>query len=213
MRPLLPVTSPLRLLRLALLGAMLTVVLPAVKATTVVPPKFAELVAGADYIVRARVKAIRYEAKDRPGKVPLIHTKVALEVVEAIAGQPPAEPELTVLGGRWGDHELRVEGLPQFEVGQEEVMFVHGNGRVFYPLYAAMHGRYPIKKDKDGREFVTRTNGVQLDDVAEVAAPLTQGAAAELQQKFKKSGDALTPAKFIEQVRTQRSTGGRVLEK
>lgn len=203
----------MRFLRLALIGAVLAVVLPPLGATTVVPPKFAELVAGADYIVRARVKAIRYEAKERPGKPPLIYTKVALEVVEAIAGQPPAEPELTVLGGRWGDYEMRVEGVPTFEVGQEEVMFVHGNGRVFYPLYAAMHGRYPIKKDKDGREFVTRTNGVQLDDVAEVAAPLTRGPAAELQRKFKQTSDALTPAKFIEQVRAQRSAGGRVLEK
>ena len=203
----------MRFFRCALLGALISTALRSLEATTVVPPKFAELVSGADYVVRARVKAIRYEAKERPGKPPLIYTKVTLEVIETIAGQPPAEPELTVLGGRWGDHELRVEGLPQFEVGQEEVMFVHGNGRVFYPLYAAMHGRYPIRKDKEGREFITRTNGVQLDDVAEVAAPLTQGPAAELQQRFKKSSDALTPAKFIEQVRAQRSTGGRVVEK
>jgi hypothetical protein len=181
-------------------------------ATSVVPPKFAELVNGADYIVRARVKGISYAAKERPGKPPLIYTNVALEVLETIAGNPPAEPVLRVLGGKIGDAELRVEGLPRFEVGQEEVMFVRGNGRTFYPLYAAMHGRYSIKRDAAGREFIARSNGVQLDDVAEVATPMVDGPAAQLQQRMRSSSTALSPAAFIQRVREYR-TGGRANEK
>jgi hypothetical protein len=176
-------------------------------ATTVVPPKFAELVGGADYIVRARVKSLSSEASERPGKPPLVYTYVALEVVEAIAGEAPAKPILRVLGGKVGDVELRVEGVPRFEVGQEEVFFVRGNGRSFYPLFAAMHGRYAIKRDASGREFVARSNGVQLDDVAEIATPMTEGTGAQLQQQRRSPATALSPAAFIQRVRDQR--GGR----
>lgn len=200
----------MRVFALALLGALLS---SAVFATTVVPPQFSEMVSGSDYVVRARVVAVEPQLTPRAGQPPLIVTNVTLEVIETVAGEVPARPVLRVLGGRVGDHEMTVEGVPEFKVGQEEVFFVRGNGRVFYPLYAAMHGRYPIRKDREGREYITRTNGVQLDDVAEIAAPLTEGAAAELQQRFKSKSAALTPAAFIEQIRTERAKGGRTLEK
>lgn len=199
--------------RLRLLGAILVLFSAgAVHATTVRPPQFSQLVNGADYIVRARVKGLSYEKKERPEQTPLIFTHVSLEVIETVAGTPPAEPVLRVLGGKWEDAELRVNGVPRFEVGQEEVFFVRGNGHSFYPLYAAMHGRYPIRKDASGREFLTRTNGVQLDDVAEVAAPLTTGPVARLQQRRRSPASALSPAAFIQQIREHR-TGGRTLEK
>jgi len=198
---------------LVLFGALALICGPSAWATTVVPPRFAELVAGSDYIVRARVKALEAQVTERPGQPPLIYTKVTLEVIETVAGEPPAEVILTVLGGRAGGHELRVEGLPEFALGQEEIFFVHGNGRIFYPLYAAVHGRYPIKRDKSGREYVARANGVQLDDVAEVATPILQGGAAELQQRRKDAADALTPGQFIQRIKAERSQGGRKLEK
>jgi hypothetical protein len=203
----------MRLSSLFLWGCLVFAQAPVAFATTVTPPQFSELVAGADYIVRARVTALEAQVTERPGQPPLIYTRVTLEVIETIAGQPPASPVLTVLGGRAGGHELRVEGVPEFSVGQEEVFFVYGNGRVFYPLYAAMHGRFPIKRDSAGREYVVRANGVQLDDVAEVALPMVEGSAAQLQQRRKRTSTALSPQDFIQRIRTERSSGGRKLEK
>ena len=173
-------------------------------ATTVLPPQFDELVNGADYIVRAKVKGIRYEATERNGR-PWVHTFVKLEVLEPIAGAAPAEVELRVLGGKApnGD-EMRVEGVPEFKVGDEDILFVHGNGRNFFPLYAVMHGRFPIKQDAAGREFVARSNEVPLADVAEIALPMAEGGAAQVQKRVKGTGAALTPEEFAQQIKATR---------
>jgi len=180
------------------------VLLGQLPATTVQPPPFEQLVNGSDYIVRAKVTGIRYEATERNGR-PWVHTYVQLEVRETIAGQPPATVELRLLGGKApnGD-EMRVEGVPEFKVGDEDVLFVHGNGRNFYPLYAVMHGRYPIRKDAAGREYIARSNDVPMADVAEVALPLAQGGAARVQKNVKRTSDALTPAAFIQQIKQTR---------
>lgn len=176
----------------------------ALHATSVRPPAFDELVNGADYVVRARVTAVESYATPRAGGRPRLHTRVSLEVTETIAGTAPSPLVLTLLGGKVGDLEMRVEGVPEFKVGDEDVLFVHGNGRNFFPLYAVMHGRYRIKRDDAGREFVARSNEVPLADVAEVALPMTEGGAALLQKKFKARSAALTPADFAAQVRSVR---------
>lgn len=193
------------LLQRLLTGAtgFLALAVPAL-ATSVKPPAFDELVNGADYVVRARVTAVEAVATPRPNGRPRIHTKVTLEVIETIAGTAPSPLVLTLLGGRVGDDELRVEGVPEFAVGDEDVLFVHGNGRTFYPLYAVMHGRYRIRKDEAGREYIARSNDVPMADVAEVAMPMTEGGAAVLQKKFKSKSEALTPASFAEQIRSAR---------
>lgn len=174
------------------------------RATSVKPPSFDELVNGADYVVCARVSAVESFAAAGAGAHPRIHTKVTLELIETIAGTPPEPLVLSLLGGRVGDVELRVEGVPQFSVGDEDVLFVHGNGRTFFPLYAVMHGRYRIRKDGTGRPFISRSNDVPMADVAEVALPLAEGGAAVLQKQFRTKAEAMTPAAFAEQIRSAR---------
>lgn len=203
--PPLPMSPNLRLLPRWVAAVLLTALgAPAIWATSVTPPSFDELANGADYVVRARVTAVEAVATPRAGKRPRIHTRVTLEVIETIAGTPPSPLVLTMLGGKVGDDEMRVEGVPEFSVGDEDVLFVAGNGRNFFPLYAVMHGRYRIKRDAAGREFVARSNDVPMSDVAEVAQPLTAGGAAELQKKFKARAAALTPADFAAQIRNAR---------
>lgn len=173
-------------------------------ATTVVPPDFSELVNGADYVVRGRVKALSYESRMR-GERELIFTKIEIEVLEVVAGMPPQPLVLVMLGGRSGDRELVVAGVPQFKVGDEDIFFVQGNGRNFYPLYAVMHGKYPVRRDQTtGREYVTRSNGVPLTDVAQVALPMSAGPAAELQRRMSRTTDALSPAEFSRLIRKER---------
>lgn len=184
---------------------------PLLRATTVVPPQFAELSARADYVVRARVTNVASELRPRAQGRDLIQTRVTLEVIEVIAGQPPQPLVLTLLGGRVGDQEMIVHGVPTFQVGDEDILFVKDNGKNFHPLYAVMHGRYPVKRDKTtGREYVTRSNGVPLADTAEVALPMSDGGAATLQRQRRASADALTPAQFAQQIRqTRQSPEGR----
>jgi hypothetical protein len=193
-----------RLLLFALLGFA---AFPA-RATTVVPPDFVQLVNGSDYVVRARVKAASAERR-LVGTRPLIFTRIELEVIEVLAGAPPERPVLEMLGGQIGDEELWIEGAPRFAVGDEDIIFVSGNGANFHPLYALGHGRYRITRDGAGRERVLRSNGVPLEDVAEVALPLSDGSAAAWQARLRPSTRALTPAEFGALVRAARQPGAR----
>jgi hypothetical protein len=190
------VSSAGRVLVLILAGLSLAARLV---ATTVNPPDFPDLVNQSDYIVRAVVKSVASEYA-QPGSRKIV-TNVELEVKEVIAGKPPEPLVLRVMGGKVGDREMILEGAPQFKVGEESILFVQGNGRQIYPLVAMMHGVYPVKREADGREFITRSNQVPLQDTAEVIQPMTTGGAAELQRRMRNPGEALTPAQFVQQIR------------
>lgn len=178
---------------------------PGLHATTVVPPEFPELVSASDYIVRGRVTNIAYETRPHRGRA-VIHTRVTLEVLEVVAGNPPQMVVLTMLGGRTADGEMRVAGVPTFAVGDEDILFVKDNGKNFHPLHGIMHGRYPVKRDKaTGREYVTRSNGVPLTDVAEVTLPMSDGPATALQRRLRLASEALSVEQFVTAVRQTRA--------
>jgi hypothetical protein len=172
-----------------------------IQATTVNPPEFPDLVNQSDYIVRAVVKSV--EAKvEQTARGRKIYTYVELEVREVIAGTPPSPLVLRLLGGRVGKDVMILEGAPQFKVGEEDILFVQGNGRQIYPLVAIMHGRYPVQRETgSGREFMARSNRVPLQNTSEVVLPMTAGSAAQLQMRMKNSAEALSPAEFIRQIR------------
>ena len=169
--------------------------------STVNQPSFGDLVQQADYIVHATVKSVTAEWKI-DGQNRHIMTKVELDVNEVVAGNPPQPLVLTLLGGRIGDQELRVEGAPRFKVGDEDILFIHGNGQQFTPLVAMQYGRYPIKHDAaTGAAYVTRANGVPLYGEQEVILP--PGAASAL--KASQPGALpLSPADFKKLIRTCR---------
>jgi hypothetical protein len=175
--------------------------LAGVRATTVAPPSFSQLVNGSDYIVRARVKSVKSEWKEKEGQRH-IFTAVELEVLEVIRGTPPQPLVLEMLGGKVGEDELVVQGMPRFAVGQEDILFVRGNGRQFFPLTAAMHGRYPIHRDARGNASVARSNDEPLHDAAEVALPITGHATPSAAARSPGAPPALTPEQFVRQIRS-----------
>jgi hypothetical protein len=190
------------------LPVCLALVLAAVSvpATTVIAPEFNKLVDQADYIVRAVVKSVTSEMHTS-GPHRHIITKVELDVREVISGTPPQPLVLEMLGGRVGAEEMVVEGAPKFKVGDEDILFVHGNGRLFTPLVALMHGRYPIKREAGtGREYVTRSNGAPLVSEQEVLQPMTGSAAAPTTRSLApatapSSALALSPADFVSRIK------------
>jgi len=191
--------KPAGLCRVGAMAMLLLGVLTPLQATTVRPPEFGELVNQSDYIVRAVVKAVD-SAYASPESRRII-TKVELEVIEVIAGEPPQPLVLRLMGGKVGEREMILEGAPRFVAGAEHILFVQGNGRQIYPLVAMMHGVYGIQREADGREFITRSNRVPLQDTAEVALPMTSGGAAEMQRRMIRAGAALTPAEFTQRIR------------
>ncbi|MBI2517856.1 MAG: hypothetical protein HYV95_13210 [Opitutae bacterium] len=182
------------------LGLLLALSPGLARATTVQPPEFPALVDQADYVVRAVIKSSQSEWREKAGHR-YIATKVTLEVREVIKGTPPATVVLDFLGGRVGDDELRVEGAPRLTVGEEDILFVQGNGTVFYPLVGVMHGFYPIFHDKaSGSDYVVRSNGMPLYSEKDVALPMMQLSATKAVNAQAKP---MTAAAFSTRIRAQ----------
>ena len=142
-------------------------------ATTVVPPTFQQLVAQAEFVVRAEVRGVRCAESQRNGH-PVIHTYVTIAVLRALKGNAPEVMELRVLGGTVGDRTLHVPGVPRFVPGEKCLLFIENNGRQFCPLVAIMHGRYRVeRRASDGVELVRRDNGAPLRSTDDVALPMS----------------------------------------
>jgi hypothetical protein len=141
-------------------------------ATTIIPPTFNELVTEADTIVRGTVTEVHSVAVPS-SQGPAIHTLVTLKVERALKGSPGDSLTLTLLGGTVGRRTLRVEGLPQFHVGERTIVFVAKNGRVMCPVIGARHGLFRVTADANGTaDIVTRDNGQPLTSVEQVPQSL-----------------------------------------
>jgi hypothetical protein len=172
-------------------------------ATTVIPPDFDQLVNDSDYIIRAVVKSVdsEYQSTNSGGKK--IVTKVAVDVKEVISGTPPNDVVLEILGGRVGNERMVVDGAPNFKVGDEDILFVRGNGHTIVPLVAMMHGRYPIMREAaTGRKYMARENRVPLADTAEISQPITKAGTASHKEPAKAASQAMTPEEFIQRIKS-----------
>jgi len=177
--------------------------LPRLPATTVEAPDFDSLISQSDYVVRAVVKSATAEWREHAGQL-YIGTRVELEVREVIKGVPPSPLVLDLIGGRIGEDELAIQGMPKFQVGDENVLFVHGENRKMLPLVAMMHGVYPIlRQATSGQEYVLRSNGLPLYSTKDVSLPMNQISAV---QRRNPAARPLTATAFIRQIRDRVST-------
>jgi hypothetical protein len=167
-------------------------------ATTVEAPDFDSLISQADYVVRATVKSVTSDWRESQGHR-YIGTKVELEVHEVIKGTPPTPLVLDLVGGRVGAEELIIQGAPKFQLNEEAILFVHGNGTQIYPLVAMMHGVYPVFHDaKTGRELALRSNGMPLYHEEDVSLPMTQLSPVKVKNP---AAQPMTAAAFTLQIR------------
>lgn len=170
------------------------------RATSVIAPTFRELVAEADCIVRGTVTAVEARAVATP-RGNAIYTYVTFAVAQCVKGNAPGTITLTLLGGTIGQQRLAIAGMPQFEIGDREILFVQGNGRQFCPFVGLHHGRYRVLKDAaTQRDYVARDNRVPLASTADVSLPMldpTRAAAG------REATTALGPTEFLAQIRMQ----------
>lgn len=172
-------------------------------ATSVIAPTFPELVAEADCIVRGTVTAVEARAVATP-RGHTIHTLVTLTVDECAKGTAPRQLTLTLLGGAIGSKSAVVAGMPQFRVGDREILFVQGNGRQFCPMVGLYHGRYRVLTDEaTGRDYVARDNRVPLTGTGDVGLPMLDP--ARVAAAVRSPSSALGPADFLAHIRTQQT--------
>ena len=188
---------------LFLLGLSLFAGSPA-GATTVESPGFSKLVARASSVFRGDVVGIRSELVTR-GAERAIFTHVTFRVAEVIRGEPlQAEVTLEFLGGTVGDLSMEVAGMPTFEPGAREILFVERAGPQICPLVAMAYGRYRVLRDATGADYIARDNGAPLSRLEDVSLPLTSPAIAVLTARQTLSqARPLSPADFSTAVRAE----------
>lgn len=143
----------------------------AASSTTTVAPTFQELVARAEQVVVAQVAARRSTwVSSRQGRA--IVTDVTFHIERTIKGPVYADRSLEFLGGTVGDDTLQVDGMPEFRVGDRDVLFIRDSGRPASPLVGFMYGRFHIVRDGvTGVETVRTHDGRPLASLAEVGNP------------------------------------------
>src|ERR1035437_1732876 len=84
---------------------------------------------------------------------------------EVLKGQAGVSVTLQFLGGTVGDVTLEIAGVPKFNTGDREFLFVEGNGVQFCPLVGVFHGKFGVRMDeKTGRDTLVMHNGKTLRD-------------------------------------------------
>ena len=145
------------------------------RATTVEPPSFSELVADSQLVVRATVTAISSEWAESPqGR--FIRTLVTISVEKHLKGTSDPTVVLRLVGGTVGQETMVVAGMPTFQVGESGVLFIAGNGTNFCPIVRMTHGRYRLQTESaTRRRYVVRDDGLTVEQVEDVGLSLTAG--------------------------------------
>jgi hypothetical protein len=144
--------------RVCLLSFICTLVFASVAGTTtVIPPTFDALVSGANSVFVGEVMAVRSRWITSPrGRA--IMTDVTFRVEDVWKGTVGAVTMLEFMGGTVDGMTMEVVGMPQFEVGQRNVLFVSGE-RSVSPLVGFMYGRMKVERDFYGVDRVRTHDG------------------------------------------------------
>jgi hypothetical protein len=156
--------SLMKLLRLLFLMLCVGLAVASIRATTVIPPTFDQLVSDAELIFQGTVTASR-SLWIGGGAERCIVTDVTFRIEDAIKGAPGKSYTIQMLGGTVDGETIDVSDAPKFKVGDCDILFVEHNGSQFVPLVGIMHGRFHLQTDSGGRETVTKESGASVANV------------------------------------------------
>ena len=116
-------------------------------ATTVIPPKFDELVSRAQVIFEGEVTGLQSQWIGE-GAQHRIVTFVTFKVSDALKGDPGTTYSMRMLGGTVDGRTMEVTDAPKFKVGDRDILFVENNGSQFIPLVGISTGGSGSRKTK-----------------------------------------------------------------
>ncbi len=158
----------MKLLRLLVLLAVAGLALAVVRATTVIPPTFDELVTKAEMIFEGTVTGTRSEWTGE-GSNRHIVTFVTFKIEDSIKGGGTSEYTIRMFGGTVDGQTMEVTDAPRFKIGDRDILFVEHNGTQFIPLVGIMHGRFHVQPADSGAvEKIAKDNGAAVADVAKL---------------------------------------------
>src|SRR3954452_1169434 len=123
----------------------------ALRATVLIPIEFRELVAVSSTIVHGRVVDVRAVWVDGRRA---IETFLTIDADEYYKGSASRTLTVRVPGGQIGRFRTIVVGAPEFQSGDEVVLFLRAyEGRV--SIVGLSQGAYRVAPDRSGRRVVT----------------------------------------------------------
>lgn len=142
------------------------------RATVLVPADFREIVAGSQIIVYGRVAEVRPEWSDDRSR---IDTVVTLTAGTYLKGGPGNTVTFRVPGGQVGRYRNVVIGAPQFQTGEEAILFLTASGPSIAHVFGLSQGVYRVKADaRSGQRRVVPPVLMSSAD-RDVAQPVTRG--------------------------------------
>ncbi len=125
--------------------AAAAVLTPAASNATVVrAPDLDRLVRAAARIVVTEVVEVRVAAEAGRHVRPVPITFVTLRVNDTLKGPAALQLEIELTGGRVDEGALEIVGMPRFEVGQRDVLFLHDTPGMLSPIVGLFAGRFRV---------------------------------------------------------------------
>ena len=185
----------MKLLPSFLLMLCLSFSISTMRATTVIPPTFDELVNNAETIFEGTVTELKSQWTGEGAERHIV-TYVTFKIEDRIKGALGADYTIRMFGGTVDGQTMEVTDTPRFKVGDRDILFVENNGKQFVPLVGIMHGRFHVQQDDaTGHESIAKDNGAQVADVAKLGRD----------EKAASSGKALSKAEFKAAIRQKLS--------
>lgn len=181
----------MKLLRSFFLVSCLALTLATVRATTVIPPTFDQLVDEAEMIFEGTVKDTKSEWTGEGANRHIV-TYVTFTIEDPIKGTPGADYTIRMFGGTVDGHTMEATDTPRFKAGDRDILFVQNNGTQFIPLVGIMHGRFRVQQDEvNAHESVAKDNGARVSNLAKLGTD----------EKAASAGNALSKADFKAAIR------------
>jgi len=109
-----------------------------------------------------------------PSKMPQLVTNVSFAVSRVLKGRISSAPfVLRLIGGKGKKHTLLIPGQPQFEKGEEVVLFLEWTG-TGYAVVGLGQGKYKVRIDEEGRKMAKRNFDNLVFMVRKPGKPLTK---------------------------------------
>lgn len=129
---------------LAVLALLLTA---PVWATTLLYADLPQLTHKSESIVRGTVTSV--EARWSADRSRIV-TEVQVQVAERLKGSPPETVILIHPGGVVGDIGQHVAGVPEFQAGEDVVLFLESHGGAAFRVSGFSQGKYRLARNEDG---------------------------------------------------------------
>jgi hypothetical protein len=142
------------------------------RATVLLPADFREIVAGSQIIVYGRVAEARPELSDDRSRIDTIVTVTAGTYLK---GGPGDTVTFRVPGGQIGRYRNVVIGAPQFQTGEEAILFLTASGPSIAHVFGLSQGVFRVRADaRSGQRLVVPPVLMSQAD-GDVAQPVTRG--------------------------------------